>query len=135
MPRLRDNILWGIRSAVFYSKFYSGLALFVYIVGGGIGFAKAGLKFGPVLAFYLVAPLLAGAVVGALRPLSGNVVGQMLIGAVAAIPVALGVYLVVLPAPLWHERLFPLVAFSALVFGPIMGAVTYLVDKETQRSD
>lgn len=112
---------------MFFSGAYTVYAAVVYLLGAILVVAKGGLHTPAVFLFYLVAPVLAGTVVGAMRPLLGRTIGRLLVGAVAGIPVSFCAYLVVLPADQWSDDLLPLTVFSAVVVGPL-AALAYSVD-------
>lgn len=122
MLTLIENIKWGVTEALKICLAYGAWIVVVYILGGAIVFSKTGLRIGSGIALYLVAPLCAGLIVGALRSLTRWFVGRLVVGTLAAVPICLCGYMIVLARDLWHDRLIPLTIITAVFVGPMFVA-------------
>jgi hypothetical protein len=122
------NVRWGIAQGAKYSMFYSAWFAIAYVVVGVLLLAKGGMTVPLVFAFYLVAPICAGAVVGLLRPLGRSLAGQMLIGFVAALPLTAIGALLVFPVDEWTKVGWKFCLALAGLMGPLYGLVNWVVD-------
>lgn len=83
------NAYWGIRWGLAFASLFSVWALVVLLLGGEAAFRKQGITFWQTIGAYIGGGVLAGAVVGFLRPLLKWAWSAPLVGIVAAIPVGL----------------------------------------------
>jgi hypothetical protein len=125
--RLIANVLWGVRESFFFIKVYSVWALVAWFAGAAVLYAKYGLSIIGVLLFYCTALPLAGAVVGLLRPLGRTLLGQMFIGAMAALPITFAGFTLVFTRAEWPQLLIPTAVGTAVVLGPLYGAINWIV--------
>jgi hypothetical protein len=84
-----SNAYWGMRWGLAFASLYCLWAVVVLLLGGEAAFRKQGITFGETIGAYLGGGVLAGAVVGFLRPLLKWAWGAPVVGVVAAIPVGL----------------------------------------------
>jgi len=86
MPIL-TNLIWGIRWGVKFTLVYSAFALLVLLFGGSATFRQSGATFLLTIGLYVFGGLIAGAIVGLLRPLARWATGATIVGIIAAVPV------------------------------------------------
>ena len=121
---LRANVAWGVRRGVTAGLFFVGWAALVFLARGTVAVATPGggsLTLAAVIAAYLAGGALAGAVVGALRPLGRSRPGSALLGLMAAVPLFVAIrFAAEGPAP-WTRGDTVLVGVCALFAGPLTG--------------
>ncbi len=81
---------YGLLFACIYSLFVAG----VFAVRGRAAFAANDVSFSSVVALYAIGGVLAGAIVGALRPATKHRCGAVATGIIAAAPVLAGAMLI-----------------------------------------
>jgi hypothetical protein len=85
-------------------------------------FSRLGVSLATVMATYVTVGVLAGAVIGLLRPLTGNGFGAFVVGYLAAVPITAGLMTCLKGWPStwttgsWHS--FPMLV---LIFGTMVG--------------
>lgn len=117
VDNLITNVAWGIRRSVFFITAYllvGGIGALASAIGGRIPWTWVLLI--PVI--YVCGGLMAGAIVGALRPFVGNILGAWVAGVLAALPLAVGVLFLIegLPWTSMHSQF--LVVFPVVLGGP-----------------
>ena len=84
------NLKWGVKGGLTLAVFYSLWIGLVFLIGGADTFGRLGVSPTTVIAAYVTMGVLAGAVIGLLRPLTGNGFGAFVVGYLAAVPIAAG---------------------------------------------
>src|SRR5438046_1402595 len=82
------NILSGAKVGAVFGLLYCLVAVGIFAVQGNEPFEHNQVTLPAVLALYLCSGILAGAIVGALKPLTRTKPGAMLVGLVAVTPLA-----------------------------------------------
>lgn|SRR5678815_3774769 len=117
------NLKWGVKGGLTLAVGYCLWVGLLFLIGGPETFSHLGVSPTTVIAAYVAMGVLAGAVIGLLRPLAGSGdFGAFVVGYLAAVPIAGGGMICfdgwpsTWPARSWHE--FPM---FVLVFGTIVG--------------
>ena len=116
------NLKWGVKGGLGMALFYCMWVGVLYVLRGPEPFSRQGVSLTTVVATYLAVGVVAGGVVGLLRPLTGNGFGAFVVGYVAALPITAGLMICVTGWPTtwtarwWHE--FPILV---LIFGTMVG--------------
>lgn len=95
---------------------------------GSIGGLSVAVSFWSASAFYLVGGLVAGTIVGLLRPLTANLLGRMFVGFVVMIPVGLMCQSVLGHRVALDQDTVSLTLIAAAILGPLYGAATMARD-------
>lgn len=117
-----DNLKWGVKGGVGFALFYCAWVGALYLVAGSEALSRQGVSLTTIMSTYLCVGVVAGAVVGLLRPLTKNGFGAFVVGYIAAVPVTAGLVVCLNGWPTtwtarwWHE--FPILV---LVFGTMVG--------------
>ena len=107
-----------------FGLFFLAVGVAIAVVSGGRNLEQNEVKLAELAGLYLGAGIAAGVIVGTLWPLSGSWPGAVIIGFVAAVPVAFAGMLVVEgPPSSWDADARGGFVVSAITFG-IMGAVS-----------
>jgi len=115
------NIRWGLGWGLAFAAFYCVIALVLNALSDGEAFPEKRVTLPQVLVLYVTCGVLAGLVVGALRPLTKTKMGATVVGTIVAFPVSMGFGLLHSGAPwLWPEETWIATLVFALVFG-VMG--------------
>jgi len=80
------NLRWGVAQGAIFAGLFSFGLLLLALGRGSFRWSSYGLSFGEIVLVYFVGCMLAGAVVGLLRPFTRWRLGAMLVGVVAAVP-------------------------------------------------
>jgi len=120
---LLRNVLWGVYWGICGAVFYSLVAGLIYLVGGSEPFARHSSTLGMTIIGYFVGGILAGLIIGILRPLNRWAWGAGVVGFLAAIPIWAGMRVAIhgLKPVSWSD-VETIIQLSAL-FGPICGVV------------
>lgn len=120
--RIARDVKSGLLGGLGVSAVYCVWVLGVYALRGSAPFDRNGVTLPGVLVTYLTVGLLAGAVVGVLRPISRRPIGAYVVGFVAAFPIAAGIAVLVegLPAR-WDYTMWLALLMTWVVFGAIVG--------------
>jgi hypothetical protein len=122
---LSDNIVWGMRRGLAFAGVISLFVLVIYIANGA-AFAKLGISLPEIVLLYAVGGTIAGAVVGAMRPLTNTRVGAMATGVAAALPVSLALGLAFYGAPTqWRRANVANCVIYAVIMGIMGGNVLW----------
>jgi hypothetical protein len=138
LKALGRNTVWGARYGGIFGLIYSVWAVVSFVVGGQETFARQGTTIGEVIVFYLVGGAVAGAIVGMLRPLTYHRAGAALVGFLAAIPLGVGIKVMLTGFRLWTQvdritlLLFPL--FFGCGAGLVLHGIFLDTDAERRRS-
>jgi hypothetical protein len=89
ISKLRRNLRWGIGNGLFMGCFFTAVVLVIRVVPGNRPFERTGVTIASTIAVYLIGGMLAGAIIGLLRPLARYALGAMLVSIPAALPVAI----------------------------------------------
>jgi hypothetical protein len=120
----RENIRWGVRGGLLAATGYSVWASAVYLVRGPGAFDQHGTSLPEIIVLYFVGGLIAGAVVGALRPLTESREGMVVVGVVAALPILFALFFYLFGSPeAWSAKHWFLWVILSLVCGVSAGAV------------
>jgi len=84
-----NNLRWGAWNGLMYAVVASVIVASVALLQGKSNFPEYGTSLATLILLYIVTGLLAGAVVGILRPWTRNPLGATVVGAIAGIPVFL----------------------------------------------
>ena len=113
------NILWGVKIGAGFGLLYCVAALVIFALQGTEPFEHNDVELPSVLVLYLSSGIVAGAIVGALRPLTRTKAGAMLVGVVAVTPLAFGIGTMLYGLPnSWSSDIWITVAIFILIFGP-----------------
>ena len=117
MSILKD-LRWGIVAGLFFACFYSLIALAILLFGGGKAFEATGVTIPIAIAGYFAGGLVAGALVGLLRPFAKRRIGAVAVGIGAAFPVMLGFgFIMYGPMAQWDGGAIFGVTFAAVFLG------------------
>ena len=83
----RDNLKWGVSHGLGIAALYAGLGLLRMLIRGISPFGPAGKVALAAITALVVVGLVAGTIVGLLRPHTRNPFGALLVGFLAAAPV------------------------------------------------
>jgi len=129
------NVLWGLALGLFGAVFFSVIAIVFWILGGPGVFEGNGTTLGATLLAYLVGGLLAGGLLGVLRPIARHWVGAAIVGVVCATAVygAIAVSIEGLTI-----RSVKTALIAGILLGPFFGVGTRyqwprVIQKETER--
>jgi hypothetical protein len=116
------NAKWGVKGGLRAAVVYCLWVGLLFLIGGPETFSRLGVTLTTVMATYVTVGVLAGAVIGLLRPLTGNGFGAFVVGYLAAVPITAGIMICLKGWPstwtigLWHS--FPMLV---LIFGTMVG--------------
>lgn len=91
---LATNLRWGVIAGLFFACFYSLFVTGLYLLRGSAPFEANETTYGQVVLSYFGTGIVAGALVGLLRPLLRWRLGAVVVGVVAAFAVFVGISLV-----------------------------------------
>src|SRR5271156_3860771 len=91
MNRTIRNVRWGVGWGVGIAGVLSVFVLLSYIVHGRASFDRLGTSVWAVILFYFAAAVVAGGLVGMLRPIATSRGKYILVAVVAFVPVSMGV--------------------------------------------
>lgn len=120
---MNANVFWGIRRGLYFASGFSVFVLIEYLLLGSAPFSHAGVTLGEVIALYFAAGILAGGLVGILRPLNRTFAGATTIGILAA-AVVYGLAMITIAGlpNRWHvEHWIGLMVLSVAVGGYLGG--------------
>jgi hypothetical protein len=117
-----SNVRWGLKGGVGLALIYCAWATFVRLAGGSAAFDRDGVSYTQVTVGYLAAGVLAGAAVGALRPLAQTRLGAYMLGVLAGTILSASITLTIAGLPSQWDFdewvLLPVIAIGAgLAFG------------------
>jgi hypothetical protein len=121
---VRERTIEGAKEGMAFGVGYCVYALLLLVVRGPELFASAGSGVVMVLALYLAGGAIAGTICGGLEPLTGSLVGRILVGIIAALPFAFLLGLTVLPAEDIRPNLVPVALGCAVLWG-VMGGTMF----------
>ena len=131
------NLKWGVKGGLGFAAVYCLWVGLLFLIGGPETFRRLGVTLTTVIATYVTVGVVAGAVIGLLRPLTGNGFGAFVVGYLAAVPITAGLMICLSGWPStwagrrWHE--FPILV---LVFGTMVGfELNRRADELRARSD
>jgi hypothetical protein len=122
VPTVMGNLKWGVKGGLGIASLYCVWVGVLYLLQGSEPFSRQGVGLPTVLATYVAVGVIAGAVIGLLRPLTRNDFGAFVVGYLAAVPITAGLMICVNGWPTawtvrrWHE--FPVMV---LLFGTMVG--------------
>ena len=119
VSRAIANLKWGVKGGLTLAAFYCVWVGVLFLIGGpeslGVGLTR-------LMATYVAVGVVAGAVMGLLRPLTGNDFGAFVVGYLAAVPITAGLMICLYGWPsTWTARLTHEFPMLVLVFGTIVG--------------
>jgi hypothetical protein len=116
------NLKWGVKGGVGGAAVYCLWVGLLFLIRGPEAFSRLGVSLTTVIATYLAVGVLAGAVIGLLRPLTGNDFGAFVVGYLAAVPIAAGIMICLRGWPTtWPARLWHVYPMLVLIFGTMVG--------------
>lgn len=124
-PSFPQNVLWGIRRGLSAALAFSAYVLLLYLFRGAAPFEANDTSLGAVIAAYLFGGLVAGAIIGLLRPFTKRKVGAIIAGIVAAVPVYAAVVFAVNGFAPWTLMDAVFVAVASLYVGALAGFLTW----------
>lgn len=127
---LRRDIAWGIHWGKQFSSYYTLLALAWLVFAGRFAWGRWGFRIFLIVPFYWGAGVVAGAIIGLLRPLGRTLLGQVLIATIAGFPVCFGGAMIVIPFEKWAELLVPTGLIATLALAPLAGVVNWIVSRD-----
>ena len=84
------NLKWGVKGGLRFAVFYSLWIGLLFLIGGPETFGRLGVTVTRLMATYVAVGVLAGAMIGLLRPLTGNDFGAFVVGYLTAVPITAG---------------------------------------------
>jgi hypothetical protein len=118
-----SNVRWGVTRGLFVAVLYCLWVSAVYVIRGTEPFDRQGISYAALVTTYIVVGVLAGAIVGTLRPLARSKLGAFGIGFAAAVPISGGLAIALFGAPLkWGAGGFTVVAIYAALVGLFIGS-------------
>lgn len=120
--RWTNNVLSGVRTGLYWGLGYASWALGLFVFRGSAPFTGIGVTAPTAVAFYLAAGMMAGGVVGLLKPFASTLVGKMVIGFVAALAPSFLMFMTLLPLVDWGTKLVVLSLIFAGIMGPLFAA-------------
>jgi len=113
------NIMSGAKVGAVFGLLYCLVAVVIFAVQGNEPFEHNQVTLPAVLALYLCSGILAGAIVGGLKPLTRTKPGAMLVGLVAVTPLAFGIGTMLWGFPSsWTSDIWITMGIFILIFGP-----------------
>jgi hypothetical protein len=100
-------------------------ATVVFVIHGSAPFERGHLTYGRTVALYVAGGTIAGAIVGALKPLARYDIGVPVVGIVAAFPAVVGFRIATKGISGWSAFDAAFVGFTSLLVG-LGGALVYL---------
>lgn len=120
---MKSDIRWGIRVGLSFAALFSAWVLVLYTTQGPGAFERLGVTVWGAVLTYLTGGVVAGAIVGALRPLAKTRVGAMAVGVLAALPVAAAACYLLYGAPLhWKRSVVIACGIYAVFIGLVCGS-------------
>jgi hypothetical protein len=120
---IRDDLRWGLGIAAFFIAFYALIAVVLYFLRGADSFEAQGLSLPRLLLAYLGGGVVAGCILGLLRPLTRWRLGAALVGVAVALPVFLGIGLALFGMPsTWDSSVWGAMVGAAVLLGSVGGA-------------
>jgi hypothetical protein len=117
------NIKWGVWWGLRFAAFFTAIVLLEYIALGSAPFDHIGISPKAAIAAYFASGILAGAVVGALRPFTNTLYGSVGVGIVGAFVVAAAIVSVKSGPPnRWGFVEWATVVIGAVVYGVYLGS-------------
>lgn len=124
---LSANLGWGIRWGLAFASGYIAWVLLLYLVAGSAPFEEHGnLTVGKAIVAYIAGGVLAGSIVGSLRPLVRWLLGAIVLGVIAAVPVTLGMLIAMVGMPPWAFEY----KFAAVIAPIVLGSLGGLIMRE-----
>jgi len=112
--RALRNLKWGVSGGLGIASLYCVWVVLLYLIQGADPFSRQRVSLTTVIATYLASGLVAGAVVGLLRPWTENGFGAFVVGLLAGVPITAGLMVCVAGWPsAWSnndQRGFPVLA-------------------------
>jgi hypothetical protein len=122
---LRDNIVWGVRRGLAFAGVISAFVLVMYIANGA-AFANLGMSLPEIVLLYALGGVLAGGVVGAMRPWTRTRLGAMVAGVAAALPASLAFGVALYGAPSrWRRTELANCVIYAVIMGVVGGSALW----------
>jgi hypothetical protein len=118
------NVRWGIKWGLVFASVLSGYVLLLYVLRGAVAFDRVGTSVWGVVLFYFSAGIVAGGLVGILRPIATSRLNYVLVATIGTIPVITGAIVAVhgLSFKRWPGGLlFGILAYSVFM-GVVMGS-------------
>jgi len=116
------NIRWGIQWGMIIASIYSLIALVLNGFSSGQAFSRKGITVGQTIALYFISGLIAGVIIGSLRPIMKTKLGASAVGVIAAFPLSVGISVMRSGSPSgWNDETWVPTVITAVVFG-IIGA-------------
>lgn len=120
--RIGRDILWALSWTVSCGIAAILLASLTYAAAGSQPFARAGVTYPRMLAFYVVGSVAFGVLLGLLRPFTSQWWGRSVVGTVIASVGLLGLHLVGNPnIRAWDGRHWQSVIIPSILAGPVCG--------------
>jgi hypothetical protein len=128
MNEWKPHLIWsrivaGGKDGVLFGFGYSAYAVVLFVFRGPAFFAAQGVGLLELIALYLAGGAMAGAVCGALKPLTDVLIGRILVGIIAALPFAFLLGLTVLPPEDVRPGLVPVALMAASIWGVLGGLI------------
>lgn len=125
--RFLRRIVWGAKAGVAFGFGFAVLAVLLRLVGGAESLDGTGFTLTSSIVMYLSGGLISGTTVGALLPLAQTRAGATVVGAIAAIPVAVLLNVTRDGPAEWTVKQISFVAFFSLVLGAPTGAMYHRI--------
>lgn len=123
---LRD-VTWGARLGLWFGLFYSLVSTVIVVIRGGALSSRA-VSLQGLIGLYLSMGLVAGALVGLMRPVARNRLGACVVGTVVTIPVIVGIAAMKDGLPANWGQVLRIALFCSVIAGPVFALVLWEKD-------
>jgi hypothetical protein len=111
--RLSEDVLWGLKWGLSAALFFTAWVSFVRVSSGSEPFEEMEVTYSGVVTLYVLVGIVGGALLGALRPLTGSKWGAALLGWFLAF-ITYSAAAALIDAPPWEWDSFLWVLFIVL---------------------
>lgn len=123
---LSENVKWGLGWGVFMACFYSAFAVLILLTRGPQAFTSKGASFTGMISVYIVGGILAGGILGMLRPITRHFLGAVVAAIPVSVPPSGGLLIAIRGAPLqWSRNTWLALVVLTCIIAPIFGAATW----------
>ncbi len=130
---LRWGVVWGLRMSLLFSAWIGVLIVLNQSVSLPVGQTDHHVNAFAVMALYVGGGILAGAVIGLLRPIERTMFGTMVTGFVAGLPVFAGGSLLLGGLAQWDSTNTIVTVAGALLVGPMTAALIRAQAQEEEK--
>ena len=128
LSTLNRNLRWGVGNGLYMACFFTVVVVLIRVFADhNSSSASHRLSLPVIIGVYVVGGVLAGAIVGVLRPLTRYAIGAMLVSLPAFLPIATLITMAYEGSPEhWGKAVWETVLLLTCTAGPGFGLVTWL---------